>query len=1491
MVKKIKFSLILLLLVFITLGAVSAAEDVNTTADNNLISDSAVSYEPISYNYFSDSDIMTASVSHSVSSSNYGTYFDNEGNLKSSSVNSGDTMNLDGSFSGKKFILNKQLNVVGTSTNSMRDCTVVLLSEASGSTVSHLNIVNNGVDKQGVFIVGATNCNVHDNKITCSGVSSFPIALNPGSHHNIISNNIISSSGDTGIHNKSLCSIVFGGANYNTISNNQISVADANAIYGSAYDSGAFIGARSYNNVVFNNTIKVTVIPTSWNYAIQLMGDNNTADSNTIIGAFRGISSDGSTIVKNNKIINSTGVDHNNKSIVIGGEYGIVVGQNSIISNNLIQNALLSGSGICAADRSKVTNNTVDVKGKGYGIDANGNYVLVDKNNITTNTGAAVYQMGQYDFLTVTNNNIVSVSGVGVLLKKQSSTKFPANIVITDNDIRTSNILAIDAAEASKDSFTIERNNCHGSMVATPVGTVDPSKPVYVFNGTVYTVTEDNYYTFFDEKGNLNSSIDMGDTLKFVGTFKDKLMLITSGVKIIGNDAKFINSMFKVTTSHAWIENVTIINKNSTSENRWGVYIVDTNQVKLLNNNISVADKNAAYAVYIYRSGNVEIINNTLSSGGNYLTYTILGYGAENCEISGNIINTLGTGELHAYESSKCIDGVNDVKEIFRTYGILMIYSSDNKVLNNNVTVKSLINQSKATIGGNLSTNSLVGIDFYFDSNDNVISGNNILVEGKDNYLYGTGVIGAPTGSGGSKYSNNNQFIGNDIKIIGDYFATGIIAGYHSKDTIIKNNNVDVKANNVAYGLTLELSQASTILNNTFDLAAEVIYGIEGFASNNNKISQNTITGNGKDVYGIAAAGSKYNTISENKITANGNGEKLSFTNYDSIKEGNAGIFLTGSSTHNTIIDNEITSKTGFAVNLNTTAKNNIISNNFLSAKEGSGNDGVNNTNGNTVENNYKYIFSDIVFSNITVAYLDETTIKITAKLPFAGGIPGKANFYINGIKIGESTLSNNGVATLKYQLNASFVPGNYKITVTLSKSNYKSVNATADLIVTKGKLNISVDEIIGKAGNKVYFTASVKNVLGEGVKGIAVEFYRNGIYAGKAVSDENGIAKFIYQIPASFTGSYSISANASGNDYYFANSATSKLTIGDMVYTVISAKDVVMYYKNGTRLEGTLKDLNGNVISGADVKITINGVTYTRTTDKDGKFAMNINLVAGEYPVYIKFDSNDKQWGSDAKVNVLIKSTIASRDVTKMFRNGTQFYAVFYDGHGNLLKNTDVKFNINGVWYIRKTNDLGTARLNIQLGPGKYIITSVGPNGEQKGNVITVLSLLTENQDLVKYFKNGSSYTVKVIKQDGTVAGAGEKVTFNINGVLYERMTNANGVASLAINLLPGNYIITAMYKDCMVSNDITVKQIMFTSDLDMKYNDGSKFTATLIDGQGKLYANQIIKFNVNGVFYNRVTDNNGIASLNIRLLPGKYIITSIWESLQIGNTITINP
>ena len=131
--------------------------------------------------------------------------------------------------------------------------------------------------------------------------------------------------------------------------------------------------------------------------------------------------------------------------------------------------------------------------------------------------------------------------------------------------------------------------------------------------------------------------------------------------------------------------------------------------------------------------------------------------------------------------------------------------------------------------------------------------------------------------------------------------------------------------------------------------------------------------------------------------------------------------------------------------------------------------------------------------------------------------------------------------------------------------------------------------------------------------------------------------------------------------------------------------------------------------------------------------------------------------------------------------------------------------------------------------------------------------------------------------------------MTFNINGVFYTRVTNESGIARLNINLQPGDYIITAEYLDCKVSNNIKVLSVLSANDMSMRYHDGSKFTANLVDGQGKAYAGQTVQFNINGVLYNRVTDSSGQAKLNINLMAGKYIITSSYNGSSISNTITI--
>lgn len=76
----------------------------------------------------------------------------------------------------------------------------------------------------------------------------------------------------------------------------------------------------------------------------------------------------------------------------------------------------------------------------------------------------------------------------------------------------------------------------------------------------------------------------------------------------------------------------------------------------------------------------------------------------------------------------------------------------------------------------------------------------------------------------------------------------------------------------------------------------------------------------------------------------------------------------------------------------------------------------------------------------------------------------------------------------------------------------------------------------------------------------------------------------------------------------------------------------------------------------------------------------MGINLNSGKYTAEVEYD--------DMKVNstVTVKPTISGNNVTKIYRNDTQYYAAFTDTSGNLLKNADVNFNINGVFYTRKT-------------------------------------------------------------------------------------------------------------------------------------------------------------------------------------------------------------
>ncbi len=368
--------------------------------------------------------------------------------------------------------------------------------------------------------------------------------------------------------------------------------------------------------------------------------------------------------------------------------------------------------------------------------------------------------------------------------------------------------------------------------------------------------------------------------------------------------------------------------------------------------------------------------------------------------------------------------------------------------------------------------------------------------------------------------------------------------------------------------------------------------------------------------------------------------------------------------------------------------------------------------------------------------------------------------------------------------------------------------------------------------------------------------------------------------------GTYNITVHFHGSLLYNEKIENYTVVYAEKVSDIINVNDLEKYFKGPERLSLNVTDSKGNPLANATVIISINGMNYTRTTDENGTAGMAINLGVGNYTAFVSL-KNDTSVNATSAITV--KTTIEGNDLTKIERSAEPYYADFRDSNGTLLSEGRVEFNINGVMYYRYITN-GRSQLNINLRAGTYIITATNPvTGQMASNTITVKERIINNSDVTKFFKNATQYYVTVLDDEGNPAENATNVTFNINGVMYTRQTNENGTARLNINLNAGEYIITAMYKGCMVSNNITVLPILSAEDINMTYKDGTQFAATLVDGEGKAYANQNVTFNINGVFYDRETDENGTARLNINLMAGEYIITSMYNGFAIANTITI--
>ncbi len=1545
MFKKVNIFLILFVLL-ISITAVSAVDDVNDTLNTN-----EVDLDNLELSDYSDtlslseesndnSDVLQASPTK-ITSNDYGKYFDKNGNY----IGSASDIQLSGKFSDKVFIFNKTVTVTGNS-NSMEDSMITVLSGASNSSFSNLKITNTKDVTYGIFLNSASNCVIKSCTINNTGASSYDICLGNGAKYNKILDNNLYTYGITYGHNtRSTPPLVLSGSDYNEIARNKFIIDDANAIYLSTYAGGPLTGGTSNYNNIHDNTIKYNVIPTSWSYGIQVMGNNNKINKNNITGAYRGISVSGEyNNITNNNIVGITGADYNNREEVVGGDFGIVGGSNAYIYNNVISNAKIisSGAGISASANSIIDSNKITVVSKGMGINAAGSKINVKNNIISTEKGVGVYQKEEASGLTITGNTIKTGTGIPILIEKLSSKRMPSNVAIKNNNISSDSSIKIDVRgvdKSSKNTISGNKNIKTGKEINTdpdykkPAGVTSASIE-YKYNNITHVITPENIRDFIDDNGNL-IGVEDHDNIIFKGKFDDEVIHVNKEIKITGGNAFFYNSTFKVTSGGVWIENLNIVNDKAKRVNAWGIYVNEAAGVKIINNKINVSDPNAAYAVYVLESSNVEVIGNTLSSSGDYLTFTLLSYSSEDCVFEDNIINTKGTGKIYNFIDENsiegsvfdnlnytingtelCIDGVTyrlDAGELCIDGKTYTINENNELCIDGNVYTTSVNNE--VCIDGKTYTvmNNEVCIDgkpYSIKNGELCIDGNTYSIKGSELCIDGK-TYSSDNLPNGITYSSKNKEICIDGRT---YCLDGNELCIDGKTYSVKNNQLcidgatySIKDNELCIdGKTYCLDGGEVCIDGkTYCLDGNelcvdgVTYCLDGneLCIDGKTYSTSHIVPEIFRTYGILLLYSSQNYVSRNTVTVTSKVSETHtpFNSQNSI----VGIDAYYNSHNNTFSKNKVTVK----------AKDNYIYGmGVLGYRTGhSASERQGATNNKFIDN---------------IIDLEGT-------------------YFTEGIVIGSSsydTLLDNNVVTLKSQVA-------YGVNLELSqRSTIKNNNLTLNSDVAYGIEAVTSDKNIIE-GNNIVATAKqsrgialsgsnnevTKNIISSNGNGNSVDFknldsmgYGNaGVYivgnsTNNRINDNKITSKMGYAVELNSTGNIvednylksekgtsdkgvnNNKGNVVKDNYIYVATQTTSLKTIEVPYSQAGSVTLT-FVSDGGSVNGKLVDLYLDNVKLASGKIANGKVTIDFKLPKDYEVSG-----ATIYPQAIFNGSGFKASMTTIPVKVVKGSLkIAVTDISVKPGLKARYSATVTDGNGDPVSGISVSLGREIGSAV--TNEKGIATVEMVLDKSYAtqksvdIAASVAESSNYKSasgkGKITILSIAKTTIKLNKKLSL-KSVLATVVDNNG-FAIAKQKVTINVDGKKYSATTDSKGQFKLPSAIKAGTHKVTVTTSkssnyaagSASYSKVVVVKPITGNKNVKTYYGNTATYKIRIAGADGNyLSQGKSVTIKVNGKKVSCKTDKNGYIKYSVKKV-GTYTISATYNGYSVSNKLVVKP
>ena len=717
------------------------------------------------------------------------------------------------------------------------------------------------------------------------------------------------------------------------------------------------------------------------------------------------------------------------------------------------------------------------------------------------------------------------------------------------------------------------------------------------------------------------------------------------------------------------------------------------------------------------------------------------------------------------------------------------------------------------------------------DLNNKITNDNTGNINLDENYTYSSG--------SDSGISDTGIVIGKDLTITGSKDSSITIDAKNSSKIFTINKGVTVTLDgltfinaNGEYGGAISNSgtlilKNCTFINNTATNIGAAVFNNGGSVDVNNTIFDgNDITARSKNIDNGGAAIFNDNgtiTVTNSKITNN-------------IKN-----LVPRNGSKGDFIDAAICSLGG-----TTTINNTIFTNNSGCYGAGIYIGPKSTTNGNLNVNNCTFTNNTALFGN--GIFLDYNTIATINNSNFK-------NNKANGIG-SPGTNANSGAA----------ISTSIHKELTITNTNF--TNNTA-----KEGGAIKADGGITKINNCTFTNNTATDIAGALIinnKGKAqitnTSFTNNTAYnAGGALYDDTN--ETIYQ----------------ENNTYTNNTPTN---IGSKKYNLGISVDNISYNENA-EIKIALTDKNNNTLS-QSITVIVNGNEYeVDVTDGNGVLTLN-NLAAGKYTVIASLKSNNTELTSKYVEFTVRKATPAITVTGADISYGNdETVIVTLTGVNNTGLNDTITLTINNTEYNITTIDgVGSAVIsNLSAGTYNVNVVYIGNDNYTSTNGKSEFEVSPMATKLNVDFDSKANIIVRLVDANGNpISNANISYLINNTEVIPVLVTDENGNAQ--INDLTGNNYITLIYGGnnnylgtnsskyvVMVPKPERIASQIISSDFKQTAVDyykgerGGYFVVALKDSEGNALAGKHISIGFNGKVYNRTTDENGSARLQINL------------------------